>query len=762
MAACFGYLRMWAGVPVRAPGLLKVLPYGSGLGRFQRCSWTIDFSAPPLMSCFRSFALLILGGLSIFCTRGAGAQTFEQAVAPFPVRDTAGAAYEMPFLGGFNTPRPQLVDLDGDGDLDLFVQERRGRMAYFEHVDGESGPNFEWRTDYFQGLDVGAWARFGDLDGDGDPDLLAEEPISNVRYYQNVGSPDSPDFADPVGPLRRADGERLFAERQNVPVLTALDCEGPPDLVLGGLDGRLQYRRYADTRANGGPVFEKVSDAYQGVCVGPPSVCGSAIAAISRFSTRLHGANALTAGDLGGDGDPDLLWGDFFSDSLYLLENTGSCDDPNIERARDVYPVNEPIQTGGYNAPALGDIDGDNDQDLLVGVLGGSGSGASAVENLLFLEKTGAVADSTYNLRTRRFLHTVDVGGVSAPALVDLDDDGDLDLVVGNDAEPGGASARLHVFENVGAPSEPVYEQRSKLLLPDAEDGFNFVPAFGDVDSDGDPDLFLGTFSGTVRFYRNVGRATDPEFQRETEGDVTLPQGNFATPALTDIDDDGDLDLFVGSSSNEGVIAFFRNDGSPQSPDFQLEAKQFSDIRAGVRQTHPSFADLDQNGIPDLYLGTEAGVSVYRNTGTSSQAAFEAPPDSLGLPLRSLAAPAFADLNGDGALDLVAGGDGGGLKFFAGSDSTTAAVPPGAGVQVRPNPFQQRTRLAFSLRTEARVRLSVYDVMGRRVSVLVDRSLAGTEHRVPFPAEGRSSGVYLYVLRVDGRVRDRGRMVLVR
>jgi len=690
------------------------------------------------------------------------AQDFEQAVAPFPVRDTAGVAYEMPFLGGFNTPRPQLVDLDGDGDLDLFVQERRGRLAYFEHVGGGAQPTFQWRTDHFQGLDVGAWARFGDLDGDGDPDLLAEEPLSNVRYYQNVGSPDSPAFAAPEGPLRRADGERLFAERQNVPVLTALDCKGPPDLVLGGLDGRLQYRRYVDTRGNGAPVFEKVSDAYQGVCVGPSSVCGSA-AASSRFSIRLHGANALAAGDLGGDGDPDLLWGDFFSNSLYLLENTGSCNDPQIERARDVYPANDPIQTGGYNAPALGDIDGDNDQDLLVGVLGGSGSGSSAVENLLFLEKTGAAADSTYNLRTRRFLHTVDVGGVSAPAFVDLDGDGDQDLVVGNNAEPGGTSARLHVFENVGSPLDPVYEQRSEPLLANVEDGFNFVPAFADVDSDGDPDLFLGTFSGTVRFYRNVGQATDPAFERETDGDVTLPQGNFATPALTDIDDDGDLDLFVGSSSSEGVIAFFRNDGSPQSPDFRLEAEKYADIQAGVRQTHPSFADLDTNGTPDLYLGTEAGVSVYRNTGTSSQAAFEARPDSLGLPLRSLAAPAFADLSGDGAPDLVAGGDGGGLKFFAGTDSSrTPAVPPGAGVQVRPNPFRQRTKLAFSLRTRARVRLSVYDIMGRRVSVLVDRSLAGTEHRVPFLAEGRSSGVYLYVLQVDGRVRDRGRMVLVR
>ena len=714
------------------------------------------------MARFRLLTLLILGVAGLGAEE-VSAQLFEQKVAPFPVHDTAGVAYEMPFLGGFNTPRPQLVDIDGDGDLDLFVQERSGRLAYFEHVDAESATAFEWHTDHFRGLDVGAWARFGDLDGDGDPDLLAEEPISNVRYYRNKGPRSDPEFAAPVGPLIRKDGTTLFAERQNIPALGALDCEGPPDLLLGGLDGRLRYRRHTGTGGGGRPVFEQVSDAYQGVCVGPPSVCPSVTNATkqSGASAHLHGANAIATGDLGGDGDPDLLWGDFFSESLYLLENTGSCSSPQIERVRDVYPTNAPIQTSGYNAPTLGDLDGDGDLDLLVGVLGGGSSGSSAVENLLFLENTAA--DSAFALRTRRFLRTVDVGGVSAPALVDLDADGDRDLVIGNNSQPGESSARLHVFENVGSASTPVFEERSAALLARANDGFNFVPAFGDVDADDDPDLYLGTFSGTVRFYRNTGTAQDPQFEREPEGDVDLPSGNFATPALEDVDGDGDLDLFVGSSSSKGVIAFFRNVGSPESPNFQLETQQYADIQTNERQTHPSFADVDADGAPDLFLGTVAGISLYRNTGTPKQAAFEAPPDSLALPLRSLSAPALADLDGDSVIDLVAGGDGGGLKFFVGRDTTLGSpVTPGGGVQVRPNPFRNRTRLSFSLRESAPVRLGVYDVMGRRLAVLVNRTLPAADHTVSFTAEGRASGVYLYVLQVGGQVRDRGRLVLVR
>ncbi len=699
---------------------------------------------------------VLVGGLA---AQPSHAQAFEQSVTPFPVRDTAGTAYDMPFLGGFDTPRPQLVDLDADGDRDLFVQEQNGRLAYFEHVDSEDGPSFEWRTDYFRALDVGAWARFGDLDADGDPDLLAEDPIGNVRYYRNEGTASAPDFAPPVGPLTRTDGERLSADRQNVPALTALDCDGPPDLLLGRQNGELRYLRHTGTRNGGTPAFEVVSDAYQDVCVGDGAPCeGTGDKAVKRdgASAGRHGANALAGGRLDSDGPPDLLWGDFFSESLYVIENKGSCDSPQLEVVSNAYPTDNPIQTSGYNAPFLGDVTGDGDRDLLVGVLDNT-----PVENLLFLERTGAGAQPAYTLRTRRFLSTIDVGGVSAPAVTDLDGDGDQDVVIGNDREPGASSARLHVFENVGSPSDPVYEHQPTPLLSDPETGTNFAPAFADVDDDGDPDLFVGTFFGTVRFYRNTGTATDPHFERDRQMDVALERGNRATPALADIDADGDLDLFVGSSSAEGVISFFRNEGTPQAPDFRRASTEYAGIQADRQRTHPAFADVEGDDRLDLYLGTKGGVVRYPNTGTPEQAEFTDGPDSLAFPFRSSAAPAVADLDGDGRSDLLVGGDGGGLKFFAGPDSTSGSEQPSEpDVQVRPNPFRDRTKLTVSVSTSVPVRLSVYDLMGRRV--VEKDSPAATEHTIPLEADGWASGMYFYVLRVDNRVRDRGQLVLVR
>ncbi|NLG61656.1 MAG: hypothetical protein GX539_05380, partial [Candidatus Cloacimonetes bacterium] len=78
-----------------------------------------------------------------------------RVISPFEVRDEQGTPYRHPFLGGFDVPRPQLVDIDGDGDLDLFVQERSGEVMFLENTGTPAQPRFTWRTDRFHDLDVG-------------------------------------------------------------------------------------------------------------------------------------------------------------------------------------------------------------------------------------------------------------------------------------------------------------------------------------------------------------------------------------------------------------------------------------------------------------------------------------------------------------------------------------------------------------------------------------------------------------------------------
>src|SRR6266511_2396743 len=115
---------------------------------------------------------------------------FSRAISPFSVLDSTGHAYTLPFLGGFEHPRPQLVDIDGDGVVDLFIQENPGELELFQR-----GPD-SWRltSDSFQNIDIGEWYRFVDVDGDGLYDLFAESPLSDIRYYRNVGTRTAPRF----------------------------------------------------------------------------------------------------------------------------------------------------------------------------------------------------------------------------------------------------------------------------------------------------------------------------------------------------------------------------------------------------------------------------------------------------------------------------------------------------------------------------------------------------------------------------------------
>jgi hypothetical protein len=577
---------------------------------------------------------------------------YERHVTPFEVLDASGQPYDHPFLGGLDVPRPQFVDIDADGDPDLFLQEQTGAIKFFENVGTTTGPDFRWRTDQYRDLDVGEWYRFADVDDDGDPDLLAEQPFSYIRYYQNVGTPQTPRFTLAADTLKDVAGAPIFSDRQNIPNVTDIDCDDRVDLFLGRLDGTVT--RYEAASADDAvPRFELVTERFEDIEIisrfGQPSMTGSA---------NLHGANTMVFADVDGDDDQDLLWGDFFEPSLLLIENTGSCQTPSLRSEPRLFPASNPPETSGYNAPALADIDGDDDQDLFIGVLGGAFNPNRTVQgNFLFYEHTDA---GPYELRTRRYLRAVDVGTESYPALADLDADGAVDLLVANKVAPGGSaqSAQVIHFRNTGTATAPRLAATDTL---DLAPSYHYAPALGDLDADGDLDLLVGTWNDGIGLYRNTGTPEAPQFELEAAEYVTLTRGSHTTPALVDIDADGDLDLFVGETS--GVINFFRNTGTPQDPAFTLVSDEYAGIDVG-RRAAPSFLDVDADGDQDMVVGSEQeGLVVVRNTGTPEAPVFER---SDALPIRApeLAAPAFADLDGDGDRDLVTGTRSGGLIYF--------------------------------------------------------------------------------------------------
>lgn len=574
----------------------------------------------------------------------------EREITPFPVLGADGLALEHPFLGGFVVPRPQLVDIDGDGDLDLFIQERTGELVYLENIGSAASPTFAWRTDRFQDLDIGEWSRFHDLDGDGDLDILAEERFSYVRMFRNEGSATDPRFVVVADSLRDDTGKAIFADRQNIASLSDIDCDGVIDLFLGRVDGTVSRYEAVGSAPSGMPIFTLVDARFEDIEI----VAQLAIPGGAQQNPTLHGANSMAFADGDGDGDVDLFWGDYFEPGLLFIENYGTCNNPDFRsEPQPMEADGELIATSGYNAPWPADLDGDGDLDLLVGVLGGAfNANRTAVENLRYYEAT----PDGWSEVTRRFIRQIDVGSESVPSFTDLDGDGDLDLVVGAKLDADEVDAgRLHIFENVGTPSEPRYEEREKLLLADS---YHYAPVFADLDGDGADELLLGTWNEDVRHFR---RSADGGWEAVSDEPlVELPRGSHSVPAAGDLDGDGDLDLIVGEASGE--LNFFRNVGTPTAPAFELVIEKLDDIDVG-RRSFPVLYDLDGDGDLDLLVGREdGGVAVYTNVGTATEPLFEEDGE-IDATLPKYAAPALGDVDGDGDLDLVVGGLSGGLVF---------------------------------------------------------------------------------------------------
>lgn len=568
-----------------------------------------------------------------------------RVISPFEVRDEQGTPYRHPFLGGFDVPRPQLVDIDGDGDLDLFVQERSGEVMFLENTGTPAQPRFTWRTDRFHDLDVGEWNRIVDVDGDGLYDVLGERRYSYIRYWRNTGTAQQPSFTNAADTVYNVEGQPIFSDRQNIPQAVDLDCDDRLDLFLGRVDGTVtRYEQVGDAR--GAPQFQLLTDRFEGI-----EIIGQLV------GSARHGANSMFFADHDGDGDLDLYWGDFFEPGVLFIENTGTCHSPAL-RAMPVPLMadGDTIATSGFNAPYLADIDADGRLDLFLGVLGGAfNPNRTSADNFHYYAQQ---ADGSLTLRSRRFLDGIDVGSESVPAFADLDGDGDLDLLVGNKLDPTTLqSARLYFFRNDGTPTAPMFVLADTLDVPAQ---YHFAPALADLDGDGLVDMLLGTWNEGVLYFRNVGTREAPRFEPDSARTIRLTRGSNSTPALGDIDGDGDLDLFIGEASGE--VNFYRNDGSASEPRFTLVSDAFEGIDVG-RRSHPALVDIDGDGDLDLVIGREeTGALLYRNEGTRTAPRFVADTTYV-LPLHPTSAPVFVDLDGDGSVELIAGGLSGGLTY---------------------------------------------------------------------------------------------------
>ena len=252
--------------------------------------------------------------------------------------------------------------------------------------------------------------------------------------------------------------------------------------------------------------------------------------------------------------------------------------------------------------------------------------------------------------------------------LVDLEGDGDPDLVIGNN------TGLLHYFENTGTSSSPDFTERTGTDSPlgGISVGSYSTPTFTDLDGDGDPDLIVGNGNGAVAYFENTGTVTAPNFTQRTGAanpfdDITM--GPWGTLALADLNGDGDPDLAVGI--DDGDVRYYENTGTSADPEFTLrtgESSPLNNINAGSHST-PVFVDFDDDNDFDLVIGSgREGMYYFENTGTATSPSFIQRTDNDN-PFNGLAAGVFfaldfVDLNGDGNLDFITGNQAGYIGYF--------------------------------------------------------------------------------------------------
>lgn len=544
----------------------------------------------------------------------------------------------MPFLGGFNNPKPNLVDLNQDGLVDLLVGEAVGKLSLFTNQGTVLEPEWILAQDRLDGIDIGTWYNFFDIDGDGDMDLFCDSKTNGVALHENISSGPTPEFILV---------DTLFGGFQtgfnNTPAFADIDNDNDLDFFFGNLTGTLEYYENIGDSAN--PSFIFITDFYDSILAFPQGRSG-----------ERHGFSNIRFIDIDSDSDFDLFFGDIFNNNMYFFPNLGSPSLSDLTWETQDYL---PAPTFGFNHPTFADIDNDGDPDMILG-----SANNSNIDNLLLYRNTGTPSLPAFSLETSNLLTGIDLGSNAIPLLADLDADGDKDLLIGS------FNGQLTYYENTGTKLNPEFTFRSDFYKSISV-GSNSAPTLVDIDNDGDLDLFIGTQSGEIEYWRNEGNTAlfNPVLTSAQYGGIKVDV--VAIPRFADLNDDGLLDLVIGEWDFNGFanVLLYQNIGTAETPNHVQVTRSLLKIE-NREQTIPCLYDWNDDGQLDLLMGNRmSGISFYLNTSTTG--AF---PDSNNLILQTDSIPGnddgwrlsifFADINFDGDDDLFIGEQDGGINFY--------------------------------------------------------------------------------------------------
>jgi len=388
--------------------------------------------------------------------------------------------------------------------------------------------------------------------------------------------------------------------------------------------GYLQQGRYAEAIVSTGNEPELVSEETPRVTFADATP--AAFANASRDQASASGGG-LTFLDVDGDGDQDLLTLD--GPAMHLYRNDGG-------RFTDITgPANLGVslsRSGIGLARGLGAVAGDYDNDGKIDLLLLTDAGPRLLHQR---------ADGTFEDVTSAALGTTGASVSRSAAFVDVDHDGDLDIVIAGISTPG------RLLRNNGNGTFADIASTAGFTGP-AANGLAIVPT--DFDNRRDIDLFILNADRAPALYQNMRDGTF----RDVAQEVGLAAvGAARAVAAGDINKDSYTDFFIARAGRPPVFAMSDGRGRFTIRDAPAAA---AEAVAG------EFVDYDNDGLVDLLICGPNGLRLFRNLGTrwvdvSAAAAF----DSARRPISQLA---IADVDGDADSDIITRDDKGELRIW--------------------------------------------------------------------------------------------------
>jgi len=409
-------------------------------------------------------------------------------------------------------PVPALGDLNADGLCDLVIGlAENGAILYCFNSGSKNQPVFLPANLKRSGIDVGLFAYpfLADFDRDTDLDLFIGHDESELYYYKNIGTPQRHDFQLQTETFAAIPPENYFVS----PALVDLDHDAYLELVYGHYEGTIKY--FINEGFNVDPLW-----------VENDIIFGGTITSGSKSDPCLY--------DVDKDNDFDLISGNAMGEIVFY-RNIGNKD--SALWLHDSLSI-KPFNCKAYTSIAMGDLNNNGSPEMIVSDLTGQ---------LYYLENVDGVFTQNTN-----FFANEKVGRMGRPYLADMDSDRDFDLLVGNE------EGKIVYYENIGDKINPIF-QINNTYLSGVQTTHDAAPTAADFDGDGDTDIFLslGAAVGIVTYFENIGSTNIPKWKEKPEMAEGIKVGQNATPALCDLDNDGDLDLIIGESS--GNFVFFKN-----------------------------------------------------------------------------------------------------------------------------------------------------------------------------------------------------------